>query len=393
MRHSTDRILCTHAGRLSASLREFEPLDLAVGRGEAPEDERYADMKQKAVEDVVRHQVELGLDVISDGELGRRRDFAYYSKRMGGIELRDLREGEVGATVFRSRERDAFKEYYAEVDSKRAAVARPKRIVCTGPLESRSLDTLHAEIAGFKAALTQAAMAEHGDVEAFFPVIAPGWLDHFIFNEHYSNDDDFIEALAEVMRPEYEAVVAAGLNVQIDDPGICDSWPTIYPKPTIDEYRRYAKVRVDALNHALRNIPADRIRYHCCWGSWVGPHSEDLPLKHIVDLMLSLNIQAYSVEAGNVQHEHEWRVWQDVKLPAGKMLIPGVVSHKTEVVEHPELVAERLTRYAECVGRENVQAGTDCGMGLGRVHHEIGWAKIASMVEGARLASERLWAK
>lgn len=386
MRHSSDRILCTHAGRLSASLREFEPLDLKVGRGDAPEDDYYADMRQRAIEDVVQHQVELGLDIISDGELGRRRDFTYYSKRMGGIEQRDLKEGEVGATVFKSRERDRFDEYYAEVDSKRPAVARPKKIVCTGPLESRSLDTLHVEIANFKRAL-----GGRDDVEAFFPVIAPGWLDHFIFNEHYEHEDDFIEALAEVMRPEYEAVVDAGLIVQIDDPGICDSWPTIYPKPSIDEYRRYAKVRVDALNHAIRNIPMDRIRYHCCWGSWNGPHSEDLPLKHIVDLMLSLNIQAFSVEAGNVQHEHEWRVWEDTKLPEDRILIPGVVSHKTEVVEHPELVAERLTRYANCVGRENVQAGTDCGMGMGRVHHQIGWAKIESMVEGARLASERLW--
>ncbi|MDB5662428.1 MAG: epoxyalkane--coenzyme transferase [Sphingomonas bacterium] len=386
MRHSTDRILCTHAGRLSSSLREFETLDQDVWQGKQPEDQRYLGMKNEAIAHVVDHQLEIGIDVISDGELGRRRDFPYYSKRMSGIELRDLKEGEVGATVFKSRERDAFPGYYSDADSKRASVARPQRIVCSGPLESRSLDVLHDEIATFKAAL-----AGKGEVEAFFPVIAPGWLDHFIFNEYYNSDEDFIEALSEVMRPEYEAVVKAGLIVQIDDPGLADSWPTLYPKPSIDGYRRYAKIRVDALNHALRNIAADRIRYHCCWGSWVGPHSEDLPLKHIVDLMLSLNIQAYSVEAGNVQHEHEWRVWEDIKLPEGKILIPGVVSHKTEVVEHPELVAERLVRYANCVGRENVQAGTDCGMGLGRVHYEIGWAKIAAMVEGAKLASEKLW--
>lgn len=386
MRHSTERILCTHAGRLSASLREFEPLDLKVGRGEVEEDDAYREMRQRAIEDVVQHQVELGLDVISDGELGRRRDFTYYSQRMSGIELRDLREGEVGATVFKSRERDRFDEYYSEVDSKRPAVARPKKIVCTGPLESKSLDALTTEIANFKKVLTG-----HDSVEAFFPVIAPGWLDHFIFNEYYANEDDYIEALAEVMRPEYEAVVEAGLIVQIDDPGIADAYPTIYPKPTIDEYRRYAKVRVDALNHALRNIDPAMIRFHCCWGSWVGPHSEDLPLKHIVDLMMSLNIQAYSVEAGNVQHEHEWQVFEDYKMPEGRILIPGVVSHKTEVIEHPELVADRLVRYANLVGRENVQAGTDCGFGMGRIHHQLGWAKLESMVEGARLASERLW--
>ncbi len=305
---------------------------------------------------------------------------------MGRIEHRELKKAKsarrcssrASATVRRVLRRSRFQAAVG-------GAAQEDRL--HWPLESLSLATLHVEIANFKQAL-----GGRTDVEAFFPVIAPGWLDPFIFNEYYDKEDDFIEALAEVMRPEYEAVVDAGLIVQVDDPGICDSWPTIYPKPTIDEYRRYAKIRVDALNHAIRNIPAESIRYHCCWGGWNGPHSEDLPLKHIVDLMLSLNIQAYSVEAGNVQHEHEWRVWQDVKkLPAGKILIPGVVSHKTEVVEHPELVAERLVRYANCVGKENVQAGTDCGMGMGRVHHQIGWAKIESMVEGARLASEQLW--
>ena len=385
MRHSTDRILVTHAGRLSASLREFEPLDLKVGRGDPYDAGEYARMKTAAIKDVIDHQLQMGVDVISDGELGRRRDFTFYSKRMSGIEQRDVKPGEVGATIFRSRERENFKEYYAEVDKQRPQVARPKRIVCIGPLESMSLEDLYAEINEFKTALGGR------DVEAFFPVIAPGWLDHFIFNEYYKSDEEFVYALAEVMRPEYQAVVDAGLILQVDDPGLADAWPTFIPAPPMEEYRRYAKIRIDALNHALRGIPAERIRYHCCWGSWVGPHSEDIPLKDIADLMVSLNIQAYSIEAANAQHEHEWKVWKDIKLPEGKILIPGVVSHKTAVVEHPELVADRLIRYAEIAGRENVQAGTDCGMGLGRIHHEIGWAKIATMVEGARLASKQLW--
>lgn len=385
MRHSEERILVTHAGRLSASMREFEDLDLKVGRGEARDDEAYAQLKQQAITGVVRHQIELGIDVISDGELGRRRDFAYYSRRMSGLELHDLKPGEVGATIFRSRERQRFSGYYAEADASRPQVARPKRIVCTGPLQSRSLADLTQEIAVFKQALGNTGR------EAFFPVIAPGWIDHFIFNQYYTSDEEFVFALADVMRPEYQAVVDAGLILQIDDPGIADAWPTFIPQLSLEEYRRYARVRVDALNHALRGLPADRLRYHCCWGSWNGPHTEDIPLKDIVDLMLLLNIQAYSIEAGNVRHEHEWKVWRDVKLPEGRILIPGVVSHKTAVVEHPELVADRLLNYARLVGRENVQAGTDCGMGLGRVHYEVGWAKLQALVEGARLASAQLW--
>ena len=387
MQHSVERIRVTHAGRLSASLREFEPLDLRVGRGEPYDVDAYAKLKQRAIEDVVRHQLDLGIDVISDGELGRRRDFVYYARRMSGLEQRELRPGEVGASIFRSREREHFKEYYADADRERPQVARPKRMVCTGALESRSLEDLQKEIAAFKTALSGAA----AEREAFFAVIAPGWIDHFIFNEHYKSDEEFIFALAEVMRPEYLAVVEAGLILQVDDPGLADAWPTFIPPLSLEDYRRYARIRIDALNHALRGIPSERIRYHCCWGSWNGPHTEDIALADIVDLMLSLNIQAYSIEAGNVRHEHEWKVWRDVRLPEGKILIPGVVSHKTPVVEHPELVADRLCNFAGLVGRENVQAGTDCGMGLGRVHHEVGWAKLQALVEGARLASERLW--
>ena len=383
--HSADRIHVTHAGRLSASLREFETLDLAVGRAEPHDHQAYAQLRERAVADVVRHQIELGVDIVSDGELGRRRDFAYYARRMSGLELQELKPGQVGATVFRSRERERFPGYYAEADAARPQVARPKRIACTGPLASRGLDDLQHEIATFKRALQGVELA------AFFPVIAPGWLDHFIFNEHYRSDEEFVFALAEIMRPEYQAVVEAGLILQVDDPGIADAWPTFIPPISLEEYRRYARIRIDALNHALRGLPPERLRYHCCWGSWNGPHTEDIALKDIVDLMLLVNVRAFSVEAGNVRHEHEWKVWREVKLPEGRVLIPGVVSHKTPVVEHPELVADRLLNFARLVGRENVQAGTDCGMGMGRVHHEVGWAKIEALVEGARLASRELW--
>lgn len=385
MRASTDRILVTHAGRLSSSLREFEGIELKAFRGELNDPALYASMTQQAIDDVVEYQLKIGIDVISDGELGRRRGYDYYAGRISGIEQRTLKPGEVGATVFRTRERETFKEYYAEADASRPAVARPKRIVCTGPLKHKNLDVLEDEIARFRKALAGR------DVEAFFPVIAPGWIDHFIFNEYYKTDEEFVFALADVLRPEYQAVVEAGFILQVDDPGLPDAWPTFIPPITLEEYRRYARIRVDALNHALSGIPEEKVRYHCCWGSWHGPHVDDIPLQHIVDLMLLVRAQAYSVEAGNVRHEHEWKVWRDIRLPDGKILIPGVVSHKTEVVEHPELVADRLVTYAGIVGRERVQGGTDCGMGLGRVHHEVGWAKLQALVEGARLASKQLW--
>jgi 5-methyltetrahydropteroyltriglutamate--homocysteine methyltransferase len=221
-------------------------------------------------------------------------------------------------------------------------------------------------------------------------VLAPGWLDHFIFNEFYKAEEEFLFALADALREEYRAVVAAGFVLQIDDPGLPDWWDMLKPEPTVEAYRKFARLRIDAVNHALMDIPEDRVRYHLCWGSWHGPHTHDLPLEHIIDLILEVKAQTYSFEAANVRHEHEWRLWQNVKLPTGKMLMPGVVSHATNLVEHPQLVADRILRYAEIAGRENVIAGTDCGLG-GRVHADLAWAKLHTLVEGARLASKSLW--
>ncbi len=375
----------THAGRLSSGMPEVAAFDMKLGGGGAVDLDAFGRVIDRAVEEVVLEQVDIGIDVISDGELARRRGFDYYLGRLEGIEVRDLRPGEVGATIFRSRERETFSQYYADADAARPAVARPRRIVCTGPLRNKSLEVLKTEIGRFKAALGST------DVEAFFPAIAPGWIDHFIFNEHYKTDEEFVFALAEVMRPEYLAVIDAGLILQVDDPGLPDAWPTFIPQPPVEEYRRYARIRIEALNHALRDIPEDRVRYHCCWGSWNGPHVEDIPLSDIVDLMLLVKAQGYSIEAANPRHEHEWKIWRDVALPEGKILIPGAVTHRTDTVEHPEVVADRLLNFAKLVGRENVQAGTDCGFGLGRVHHEVGWAKLRALVEGARLASRELW--
>ncbi|HTY95279.1 MAG TPA: cobalamin-independent methionine synthase II family protein [Steroidobacteraceae bacterium] len=386
MQRSTDRILVTHAGRLSSGMEGYEAAERDFLSGRLTDHSAFETLLDQAVRGVVRDQIAVGIDVVSDGELARRRGFAYYKGRLTGIEERECGPGEVGATIFKTRERDKFRGYYADADRARAAVARPRRIVCTGPLRHLDLSVLQSEIARFKSALGESGR------EGFFPVIAPGWLDHFIFNEYYPSDEAFVHALAEVMEPEYRAVVDAGLILQVDDPGLPDAWTTFFPEPTLEAYRAYARVRVDALNHALRGIPEDRVRYHLCWGSWNGPHTEDIAFRSIVDLMLDVRAQGYSFEAGNVRHEHEWKIWRDVKLPPGKILIPGVVSHRTETVEHPEVVADRICQFAQLVGRENVMAGTDCGMGLGRVHHEVGWAKLAALRQGADLASRRLWA-
>jgi 5-methyltetrahydropteroyltriglutamate--homocysteine methyltransferase len=226
--------------------------------------------------------------------------------------------------------------------------------------------------------------------EAFIPVLAPGGLDHFIFNECYKTEDEFLFPLARALREEYRAVVAAGFVLQIDDPGFPDWWDMLKPEPTVEAYPQFARLRIDAVNHALAGIPEERVRYHLCWGSWHGPHTHDLPLEHIIDLILEVKAQTYSFEAANVRHEHEWRVWQNAKLPPGKMLMPGVVSHATNLVEHPQLVADRILRYAAIVGHEHVIAGTDCGLG-GRVHADLAWAKLRALAEGARLASKSLW--
>jgi 5-methyltetrahydropteroyltriglutamate--homocysteine methyltransferase len=256
--------------------------------------------------------------------------------------------------------------------------------VFTGPVAYVGQQALSADLANFKAALAK-VKAEEG----FITSVAPGSFARRQ-NRYYASDEGFLQALGEAMREEYQAIVEAGFVLQLDDPGLPDTWDMANPEPSVEEYKKFAKVRVEALNHALRGLPADRIRYHICWGSWHGPHTTDLPLANIVDVLLQVHAGAFSVEAGNVRHAHEWRVWQDVKLPEGKILIPGVVSHATNVVEHPELVADRILTFARVVGRENVIAGTDCGLG-GRIHPQLAWAKLEALVAGARLASKELW--
>jgi 5-methyltetrahydropteroyltriglutamate--homocysteine methyltransferase len=287
------------------------------------------------------------------------------------------------------RDWQQFSEFYQDPESSGtllgSAARRPVgRPVCTGPIAYTGHAALAADIANLKN-----AMAAAGVDEGFMCSIGPG---SFARGEdfHYKTEEEFLFASADAMGEEYKAIVNAGIVLQIDDPSLPDNWDMINPAPPLAEFKKFEQVRIEALNHALKGLPQDRIRYHICWGSWHGPHTTDIPLADIADLVLSVKAGAYSVEAGNVRHEHEWRVWQDVKLPEGKLLIPGVVSHATNIVEHPRVVADRIARYAQVVGRENVIAGTDCGLG-GRIHPQVAWAKLQALSEGARLASKELW--
>ena len=292
-------------------------------------------------------------------------------------------------TMPNRRDWQKFKDFYQDPESTgtllgSAARRGTRRPVCAAPIKYVGHAAIAADIANLKK-----AMAAAGAEEGFMCSIGPG---SFARGEdlYYKTEEEFVFAAADAMHEEYKAIVDAGIVLQIDDPSLPDNWDMINPEPPLGEFKKFERVRIDALNHALRGLPADRIRFHICWGSWHGPHTTDIPLHDIVDLVLRVNAAAYSVEAGNVRHEHEWRVWKDVKLPDGKLLIPGVVSHATNIVEHPQVVADRIVRYANIVGRENVIAGTDCGFG-GRIHPQIAWAKLEALAAGARLATKELW--
>jgi 5-methyltetrahydropteroyltriglutamate--homocysteine methyltransferase len=400
------RILTTHAGSLP---RPDDLIDLNRARqaGQSQDEHAYQERLRSAVEDVVRRQQAAGIDIPGDGEYGKAMGqrinygawWSYSFQRLGGVELagtelykappRRSEPGRVRLTSFPDRrDRQLFAEAYADPDSGCSTV-RPgtggmRLPVCRGPLTYTGQDAIKADNEHFKGALSAA-----GVDRGFMTSIAPGSASR-IGNEYYKTEEEFVYACADAMREEYRAIVDAGLILQLDDPAIAENWDMVNPAPSVEDYRKFSMIRVEALNHALRGLPRDRIRFHLCWGSWHGPHVTDIPLRDIVAVMLAVDCQAYSFEAGNVRHEHEWKVWQDVKLPPGKILIPGVVSHATNVVEHPELVADRIGRLAKLVGRENVIAGTDCGLG-GRVHPQIAWAKLASLAQGAALASRQLW--
>jgi 5-methyltetrahydropteroyltriglutamate--homocysteine methyltransferase len=379
MKRSDERILTSHAGSLPRP-PDLLAMNRDIQAGKPVDAAARAARIREAVPEVVARQIEAGVDIVNDGEYGKTNFLNYVRERLGGFEATDRQE-QMGAMRDDRRDQAAFREFYDD-ELTRGVPPRPL-LAATSPIIYTGHALLQADIDNFKAALQGQAY-----VEAYMPALGPMYGGE---NRYYATQEEFDIAVAEAMAVEYRAIVDAGFVLQVDDPALPSYWDTHTPALTLSEYRKEAGHRVEMVNHALRGIPEDRVRYHICWGSWHGPHSTDIPLEDIVDLLLQVKAQCYSIEAANVRHEHEWRVWRDVKLPEGKILMPGVVSHATNVLEHPRLVADRIERYAELVGRENVIAGTDCGLG-GRVHPQIAWAKLKALADGAALASTELWA-
>jgi 5-methyltetrahydropteroyltriglutamate--homocysteine methyltransferase len=401
----SDRILTSHAGSLPRP-EELVALNFARTAGELEDEAGYQEKLAQAVKDVVARQRQIGIDLVNDGEyghsMGHRYDYGswwtYVFQRLGGLELVETavldvpqarpKAGEVALASFNERrDWNQFAEAYADKSSG-CALPTPPNIapICRGPITYTGQEAIQQDITNFQAALDDAGLED-----GFLNSVAPGSASRF-GNEHYDNDEELIYACADALREEYVAIIDAGLGLQLDDPGIAENWDQINPAPTVEAYQRFTMIRVEALNYAIRDLPTDRIRFHLCWGSWHGPHVTDIPMADIVEVMLKINAGAYSFEAANVRHEHEWKVWNDIRLPPGKVILPGIVSHSTNVIEHPELVAERIVRFAQGVGRENVVASTDCGLG-GRVHPQVAWAKLESLVQGAELASRELWGR
>jgi 5-methyltetrahydropteroyltriglutamate--homocysteine methyltransferase len=392
MHHSTmpnaRKILTTHVGSLirPPALKEF----IAKKQGGLPYDQRaYETTLRDSVAEVVAQQVRTGIDIPSDGEFGKGISWSQYVlDRLSGFTRRPAKPGEHGFA--RGADRARFAEFYKELDAAEgppAAVGATAGIAaCTGPVKYTGQAELQRDIDNFKAALERA-----GAKQGFLPVAAPASVIPDRVNEHYKSDEDLLVAIAEAMRTEYRAIVDAGLFVQLDDARLAVTYDRMVPPKTFDEYRRWVGRQVELINHSLAGIPEERVRYHVCWGSWPGPHTTDVPLKSIVADILKVKAGAYLIEGANPRHEHEWQVWKEIKLPSGRKLAPGVISHATNVVEHPELVAERIDRLARIVGAENVLASTDCGFAQGpfhrRVHPTVMWAKFESLVEGARLAA------
>ena len=383
MHYSTDRILVTHAGSLPRP-SDLRAMVVAKSAGE-PYDAAALDRRLgEAVAEIVRHQIQCGIDIVNDGELSKFNFTDYVRGRIAGYELRP-NTGRRRLSII-ARDEVKFAGYFA-TNPRAQSLGPPTMPVCTGPLRYVGEAELKKDLGNFTSALAGVAPAG-----AYLPANTPGTIEHWIANEYYKSDEEFVFAIADAMHEEYQAIVDAGFLLQIDDPDLPDGWNCL-PDITAPEYRKYAEIRVDALNHALRGIPKEKVRLHVCWGSFHGPHHDDIPLRDIIDLIFRVNAGSYSIEASNPCHEHEWRIFEEVKLPPGATLIPGVVGHCTDFIEHPDLVAERLVRYANLLGRENVLAGTDCGLGTRVGHESICWAKFEAMAEGARRATKMLWGR
>jgi 5-methyltetrahydropteroyltriglutamate--homocysteine methyltransferase len=388
MKRSTDRILTTHVGSLPRPA-DLLPMLRAKERGEAHDPLAFATRVRGAVTDIVRKQVELGVDVVDDGEMGKPGFIHYTNDRLAGFEVID----EVFGSPWRnSREVKAFPEFYewfGRIYPSPSAGAR--HMACTGPITYKGHEHVQADIGNLKAALKGRAVED-----TFMPSISPTSVEDWQRNRYYKTQEEFLFAIADAMREEYKAILDAGFVLQIDDPRIL-TYHVIHADKDTADVRKWAEVRIEALNHALRDLPRDRVRWHSCYGINIGPRQHDMELKDIIDLLLRIRAGAYSFEAANPRHEHEWRVWESVRLPADTILIPGTITHSNVMVEHPEVVADRIERFAKIVGRENVIAGADCGFGTfagsDEIHESVVWAKFESLVAGARIASKRLWGR
>ena len=382
MKRSQDRILTTHVGSI---VRPKALLDLAGYRIGPPQDPaHYEQILRESVAEVVQKQVAAGIDIVNDGEYGKSSWANYVLQRVSGFESRP---GKPSSMEWLGRDRERFPELVEQEFGK-----SPTSITCyacTAPIEYQKFADVRRDTDNLRAALP-------AQTEGFLTVVAPASAAFNAVNEFYANEREYIFALAEALRQEYLQVLKAGLVVQVDDAVLANMFDHLVQKSP-QHYREWAELRVEALNHALRDIPEDRVRYHVCFGSWHLPHMSDAPLEDIVDIILGVHAGAYSLEAANPRHEHEWRVWQKVKLPPGKILIPGVITHHIGTVEHPQVIADRIVRFAKIVGRENVIAGSDCGFAqvdhLQRVHPKVMWAKFEALAQGARLATAELWGR
>ena len=382
MKRSTDRILVTHQGTLPRA-PELREMVVAKEEGQPYDEGALQAGIKSAVNALVQRQLETGIDLVNDGEQAKS-GFQYYARvRLAGHEERTPAPGEgPPARNTSARDRVDYPGFFSR--GGQGAYSRRRSFV-TGPLTYIGQDAVRADIENLKAAIQGTSAAE-----GVLMAVAPGTIEHWMHNEYYPSEEDFLFALADAMNEEYRAIASAGLIVHIDDPDLADGWQ-IYPEMSVRDYQAYAAVRVEALNRALKGIPPENVILHVCWGSFHNPHTNDLPLSDLIDLFFEVNSQGVSIEASNPRHEWEWSVFEDVKLPPDKILIPGLVGHVTDVVEHPMLVAQRLERYAKLVGRENIIAGTDCGIGSRVGHAEVAWAKLSALAEGAGIASKKLW--
>ncbi len=391
---SEDRILTTHVGSL---IRPPELISFHEKRlnDEPYEQAIYDACLAHAVADVVKLQAEIGIDIVSDGEFGKNVSWSrYVLERLSGFEERAGGVGSIKATA--GKDRRDFAEFYAEFEAEKGFVGMGKSFAktgllhVTGPIKYTGQALVSRDIGNLKSALADIQVAD-----AFLPVVAPASVAPDRYEQFYRSADELLLAIAAALHDEYKAIIDSGLTLQIDDAYLATYFDVMVPPHTFSDYYKWAEFRVDATNEAIKDLPPERIRYHVCWGSWNGPHTNDVPAKDIMSLILKVNASAYSLEMANPRHEHEWRVWEKVKLPGDKVLLPGLISHSTNIVEHPELVAERITRLARLVGRERIIASTDCGFAQGpftrRAHPSIQWAKLKALVQGADIASRELW--